>query len=138
MTTLLAVPLSRSYPAVPDSVPRARRTLSTLAAASGAAVEQIEAVRLAVSEAMTGAVVRCIDARRSIRVSAALEANQLAVEISDDGTEPSNPAEHSSGLSGLGLALIAHASDEVAIAKRPLGGTELRMRFRLRGLNRRT
>ena len=49
--------LSESYPAVPEAVPLARRSLTSVAAAAGAAGERLEEIRLAVSEALTNAVV---------------------------------------------------------------------------------
>jgi anti-sigma regulatory factor (Ser/Thr protein kinase) len=128
-------PLAESYPPVAASVPLARRALVDLALTSGAAGDQVDAVRLAVSEAMTNAVMRsCGD----IRVTGALAGDGLAVSIADDGAIPRRAlfgqSEASEGRA-WGLALIAQATDELAIAHQPAGGTELRMRF---GLNRRT
>jgi hypothetical protein len=40
--------LSESYPAVPEAVPLARRALTSVAAAAGAAGERLEEIRLAV------------------------------------------------------------------------------------------
>src|SRR4030081_419627 len=84
MSTFPALPLRRSYPAVAASVPRVRRTLAAFASASDAGAEQVEAIRLAVSEAMTDAVVRCADSRGRIRVTAALVSDEMAVEIAEE------------------------------------------------------
>ncbi|MBV9193250.1 MAG: ATP-binding protein [Solirubrobacterales bacterium] len=136
MSDLADLPLAHSYPAVADSVPRARRALARLASACGAAAEQSDAVRLAVSEAMTGAVLRAAGARRRISVSAAVAAGQLAVSIADDGPGggPLPPAACGTSAS-LRLALIAHHADGLAIARQPAGGTNLQMRFGLRGVS---
>ena len=48
--------LNESYQAVPESVPLARRALTAVAAAAGAGGERLEEIRLAVSEALTNAV----------------------------------------------------------------------------------
>jgi anti-sigma regulatory factor (Ser/Thr protein kinase) len=129
-----ALPLTESYPPVAASVPLARRALAELAIASGAAGEQLDAVRLAVSEAMTNAVVR---SQGRIQVSAAPRGDGLAVSITDDGVVPRAGLIGQDKASGRawGLALIAEATDQLAIARQPTGGTEVRMRF---GLSRRT
>ena len=49
--------LSRDYSAVADSVPLARNALVAMARAAGADQAQLEAVRLAASEALTNAVI---------------------------------------------------------------------------------
>jgi len=50
-------PLSQSYPAIPASVPKARHALVALAAGALVAGEQLEAIALAASEALTNVVV---------------------------------------------------------------------------------
>jgi anti-sigma regulatory factor (Ser/Thr protein kinase) len=124
-------PLVESYPPVAESVARARRALARLAAACGAAVEQIDCIRLAVSEAMTSAVVEGEGAGEPIRVRATVIEDALAVSIAAERSRL--PAIRTvPGLGpGVGLALIAHATDELAIGKHAAGGTELRMRFGL-------
>ena len=131
-------PLVKSYPPVAESVGCARRALARLASAGGAAAETIDAIRLAVSEAMTNAVLQGGGGSQPIRVRAAVVDDALAVSIDADRAQlPS--MEPGRGLgAGVGLALIAHATDEMAIAKRSSGGTELRMRFGLRGVSPRT
>ncbi len=117
---------------------RARRALARMAAARGAPTVQIDAIRLAVSEAMTNAVVQSEGSGPDIRVRAAVIDDALSVSIDADRSQlpPLRPAPGLCG--GVGLALIAHASDELAIAKRSGGGTEVRMRFGLGGVSPRT
>jgi anti-sigma regulatory factor (Ser/Thr protein kinase) len=92
--------------------------------------QRLEAVRLAVSEALANAVVHAYSERPgSIQVTAAVAADELWVLISDDGCGM-HPRTDSPGL-GLGLALIAQVSDSLEIISRGIGGTEVRMRFTL-------
>ena len=119
---------NQSYPAVPSSVPRARTALAMFARAPGATPEQVDAVRLAVSEALTNAVVHAYGAQSgAVHVSASRSGAELWVLIADDG-QGVNGATDSPGL-GMGLALIASMADYFAMSKRTEGGTEIRMRF---------
>jgi anti-sigma regulatory factor (Ser/Thr protein kinase) len=123
--------LSESYPAVPESVGRARREVDLYAQSHGASREQLEAIRLAVSEAVTNSVRHAYRDGTSgvVHLSAAVADGELWVLVADDGCGFQTPAV-SPGL-GLGLALIAAACDEFKILERGTGGTEARMCFRL-------
>jgi anti-sigma regulatory factor (Ser/Thr protein kinase) len=106
-------------------VPRARQALTQLAPGA-----KVDAVGLAASEALTNVVAHAYGERPgSIHVIAAIRSDELSVLIADDDFGL-HPGLERPGM-GLGLALIAHAADELAIAKRFAGGTELRMCFRL-------
>lgn len=123
--------LEQTYAAVADSVGVARRALTHFAAQAGASSEQIEAVRLAASEALTNAVKHAYPEQPgSIHVSAAVACGELWVEIADDGCgfRPHPPRD---GL-GLGLTVIASLCDELQIVERPSGGTQLWLWFKLR------
>jgi serine/threonine-protein kinase RsbW len=123
---------SHTYPAVADSVPRAREALSTLARAGGATADQIDSIRLAVSEAATNVVVHAYDDDSGrIQLDAELSAGELWVLIADDGLGMRRQIQ-SPGL-GFGLSLISQVCDEFEIAKRSSGGLEVRMRFALGG-----
>ncbi len=123
--------LNESYPAVPEAVPLARRLVSDLASAAGAGGERLEEIRLAVSEALTNAVVHAYgdDEPGRFQVVAALAAGELWVLISDDGWGL-HAGKDSRGL-GIGLSLISRLSDDFAIVNRASGGTEVQMRFDL-------
>jgi stage II sporulation protein AB (anti-sigma F factor) len=96
--------------------------------ATGAKPEQVEAVRLAVSEALTNAVMHAYGADSgAVHVSASRARDELWVRIADDGHGVEAGYE-SPGL-GIGLHLIACIADYFAITKRSEGGTEIRMRF---------
>jgi anti-sigma regulatory factor (Ser/Thr protein kinase) len=119
-----------TFPAVAESVPRARHALAGFAVRAGASHEQLDAVRLTSSEALTNAVLHAYRGEPgSIQVTAAVVAQELWVLIADEGCGMEPGAERP-GL-GLGLGLIAKLTDDFTIAARPSGGTEVRMRFDL-------
>lgn len=127
---------TESYLANAESVPRARDELTTFAAKAGADSERIEAVRLAVSEAVTNAVLHAYrSAGGTVQVTAWFVPGELWVLVADDG-DGLRVRRERRGL-GLGLALIAQMADEFAILSRSAGGTELRMQFKLRRSRRR-
>jgi serine/threonine-protein kinase RsbW len=123
--------LEQTYAAVPDSVRAARRALTHFAAQTGASGEQVEAVRLAASEALTNVVKHAYpDRPGSLHITAAVACGELCVEIADDGCGI-RPHSRRGGL-GLGLTLIASLCDELQIVRRPSGGTQLWLWFKLR------
>ena len=124
----LPPPLSWDYSAVAGSVPLARSALVAVARSAGAADDQLEAVRLAVSEALTNAVIHAYPRRGGrIHVTAWTVPGEFIVEIADDGlgfqTHTDTP-----GL-GMGLGLISQLTDDFTIRQPHSGGTEVRMRF---------
>jgi anti-sigma regulatory factor (Ser/Thr protein kinase) len=123
--------LTRSWPAIAHSVPAARRALVALAEAAGASSEQLDAVRLASSEALTNIVVHAYPAKHAglIHVAATVASGELWIVIADDGGGL-RARKDSPGL-GHGLRLIADACEELTILQRAGGGTELRIRFNL-------
>jgi anti-sigma regulatory factor (Ser/Thr protein kinase) len=123
--------LNESYLAIPESVPHARRALTDLAAAAGAGGERLEEIRLAVSEALTNAVVHAYRDHDGgqIHITAAIASGELWVLIGDDG-RGLHAWNDSRGL-GIGLSLISGLSDDFAIVTRASGGTEVQMRFDL-------
>ena len=122
--------LSHNYPAVADSVPRAREALSNFAQSAGATADQLDSIRLAVSEAATNVVVHAYeDYPGQIQLDAGLAAGELWVQVADDGLGM-RPQLQSPGL-GFGLSLISQVCDDFEVAKRPSGGVEVRMRFAL-------
>lgn len=126
----LAHRVSESYPAIPGSLPIARATVIAIAGEAGASAEQMDHIRLAVSEALTNAILHAYaDGPGDIHLTATVAAGELWVLVADDGAGL-RPRGDRSGL-GLGLALIAYATDELTILRRSGGGTELRMRFSL-------
>jgi len=122
--------LSRSYPAVADSVPRAREEAKGFAESAGASEDQLDAIRLAVSEAATNVVVHAYDgAPGEIQLNACVDEEALWIEVADEGVGL-RPRIEGRGL-GVGLALISQVTDAFTIATRESGGTEVQMRFGL-------
>jgi anti-sigma regulatory factor (Ser/Thr protein kinase) len=123
-------PLQRTYPAVPDAVPAARSAVSAFAADVGAAPALIEDIRLAVSEALTNAVVHAYRGTHepgAIAVTAALAADELWIIIADSGCGL-RPRNDSPGL-GLGMALMMQLSADIDVHDRSDGGTQVTLRF---------
>jgi serine/threonine-protein kinase RsbW len=118
------------YPAVPDTVAVVRGTVAALAEAHDASPECVDAVRLAVSEAVTNAVVHAYpDGSGEVRVTAMAVREQLLVVIEDDG-RGIDERTPSPGL-GLGLPLIAAHTHHWMLATPPHGGVQVEMRFDL-------
>jgi anti-sigma regulatory factor (Ser/Thr protein kinase) len=124
--------LNESYPAVPETVQLARQALAAVAAGAGAAGDRLDDIRLAVSEALTNAVVHAYRGGEAgrLRVTAAVATDELWVLIGDDG-RGLHAWNDSRGL-GIGLSLISKLSDDFAVVARASGGTEVQMRFDLR------
>ena len=111
-----------------DSIPHARTALVAVARSAGADQDQLEAVRLAVSEALTNAVIHAYPKRDGrIRVDAWTGQGELVVEIADDGLGFQTHTE-TPGL-GMGLGLISQVTDDFTIRQPNSGGTTVRMRF---------
>jgi anti-sigma regulatory factor (Ser/Thr protein kinase) len=120
------------WPAVAASVAEARNAVSAFAAAAGARGDALAAVSLAVSEAVTNAVLHAYldrDEPGSVEVRARREADAVVVEVADEG-RGMLPRTDSPGL-GLGLPLIAQMTESLEVHDRNGGGTEIRMAFAL-------
>lgn len=115
-----------------ETVPVARAAVCELALDAGISERRLEALQLAVSEAVTNVVRHAYpDRRGTVWLTAALDTDELCVLVADSGCGHRTPSDDP-GL-GLGLALIAHECDQMAVSERPGGGTELRMCFLLGG-----
>ncbi len=122
------MPVRESYPAVTTAIPEARAAITDFALAAGAGPEQLEEIRLAVSEALTNVVRYAYPWRTGhIYVTARVAGDELWILIADNGCGI-HAGRESDGL-GLGLALISHLTDGFSVVERSLGGTELRLRF---------
>ena len=96
-------------PAVPASIKRARDAVGSLASKVGAPVGD---VRLAVSEAVTNAVVHAFrgESAGTVTVDAHVARDRLVVVITDDGGGM-RPNPDSGGL-GLGIPLITRLAED--------------------------
>jgi anti-sigma regulatory factor (Ser/Thr protein kinase) len=123
--------LQASYPAIPTSLPAARRAIAEFAAIAGARDEQLDAIRLASSEGVSNVVLHAYPWQSGqLHVTARVASGELWVLISDDGC--GMRAERDSPGLGLGLAVISQMTDGFTVFERWSGGTELRLRFVLR------
>ncbi len=123
--------LTESYPAVAASVPLARAVVGACAERAGLTTERVDAVRLAVTEAVTNAVRHAYPDREGvIEVTTGLVGDdELWVFVADHGCGQ-QARSRDPGL-GFGLGLMAEVCDEFVVAERAQGGTEVRMCFRL-------
>jgi serine/threonine-protein kinase RsbW/stage II sporulation protein AB (anti-sigma F factor) len=124
--------LRRALPAVPSSVTALRGDIAAFVAAAGIGEPLLSGVKLAVSEAVTNAVMHAYvdaDGPGEVRVLASLRDDEMLVTVSDDGCGMV-PRLDSPGL-GVGLPFIAHIAETLDIDRTDGGGTELRMTFRI-------
>lgn len=107
-------------PSAPPSIKRARDAVAELAQRAGAPAGD---VKLAVSEAVTNAVVHAFRDRApgTISVKADVDEGRLVVVVADDGTGM-RPNPDSAGL-GLGISLITSLSGEARFDSSPDGLT---------------
>jgi GAF domain-containing protein len=121
-------------PAEPDNVPRARRAVREFAVSHGAMDPAVGNLSLAVTEAVTNAVLHAYigcDAGEVLVVAQA-SADEVVICVLDDG-RGMQPRPDSPGL-GMGLPMIGQLTTSVDIRERPGGGTEVRMRFHAPGV----
>jgi anti-sigma regulatory factor (Ser/Thr protein kinase) len=122
--------LATSYPARAACVAAARAAVSAFATRAGASADELDSVRLAVSEAVTNAVVHAYPgAPGPVHVTAAIAGRELSVIVADDGCGL-GAARETRGL-GLGLNLIERSCDSLTVGASRSGGTQLEMRFLL-------
>jgi serine/threonine-protein kinase RsbW/stage II sporulation protein AB (anti-sigma F factor) len=120
-----------TWPATPEHVRDARSEIAELARRAGVPDDALDAVRLAVSEAVSNAVLHGYrdGGRGEVTVLVEAEDSRLDVRVRDRGCGMS---PHVDGRgAGLGLPLIAELSDAVAVRPATEGGTEVHMTFRL-------
>ena len=124
--------LQRSMDAVPASVPVLRGEIADFALGAGVGEPLLSSIKLAVSEAVTNAVLHAYVGgdRGAVRMAASLDDDRLLVYVCDDGGGMM-PRLDSPGL-GVGLPFIADAADSLDISSSARGGTRLRMMFALR------
>jgi len=122
--------------AVPVSVPAARRAATGWAAAAGARGLDLERIGLAVSEAVTNAVVHAYSSESpgegtagQVHLMGGSRPGELTILVADQGCGIGR-ALASPGL-GLGLAVIDESCDALTLRSRPGRGIRLEMGFRL-------
>lgn len=120
-----------NWPARPENVGRARRVAANAAERAGAGDQVLEAVRLAVSEAVSNVVVHgYVGAPEgSFTLFVDWGPEELQVTVRDRGGGM-GPRMDSPGM-GLGLPLIARLAESYRVSAPPGGGTQLDMTFPL-------
>ena len=126
----------RSWPASPEHVGAARRVVSAAARRAGAEDPVLDAVRLAVSEAVSNVIVHGYreSGNGAFTVAIEWEDDELRVCVRDNGCGM-QPRADSPGA-GLGLPLIANVAETFSVVASPGGGTEVSMTFALSELSR--
>lgn len=124
----MATKFHGSFPGTPDSVARIRHAISEVARDCGLSAERVHEVRLAVSEAVSNAVVHAYRERAGeIVVAAEQRDGELVVTVGDQGGGLV-PRPDSPGL-GLGLPLIVALTKRMEICDGDSGETEVMMAF---------
>ena len=119
------------YPATADAVASARHQLWAFVRRSGGSERLAATVSLALSEAVTNAVVHAYADRPepgTVDVSARLVGDELWVTVADAGCGVPHARP---GAVGLGMAIIGRLADTLRLAHPPEGGFEVQMRFAL-------
>lgn len=124
--------LRSSLPAHPESIGELRRAVVDYARGAGAHQHVLQAVRLAVSEALTNVVMHayCNRPAGNMLAEAWTQDGHVMVQVCDDGVGLV-PRPNSPGM-GIGLAVMAQSADEFTISNREgVPGTLVALRFAL-------
>ena len=123
----------RSYQATPAAVGRVRADIAAFAIAHGVEAARVDDIRLAVSEAVTNAVMHGYrETSGTVHVTVRHADGCLSISIRDFGCgmQPRPIGTGHTGM-GLGLALIGRVVSELSVAPQAGDGTDVRMRFDL-------
>jgi serine/threonine-protein kinase RsbW len=125
--------LHERRPARPESIAPLRRAVVRFAYVSGASTRKREDIALAVTEAVSNAVVHAYDGEEApgdVAVEARLEDETLEVVVCDEG-HGMRARVDSPGL-GLGLMLIRRTADRLQLERlHTRSGVRVRMTFAL-------
>ena len=125
----MSVSFEATFPSTPPGVGAMRREVAAFARRAGMDEDGTSAVRLAVSEAATNAVVHAYrESRGHLHVRARVDGDELVVVVCDTGSGLA-PRPDSPGL-GLGMPLMATVTRRFHIESTGQG-TEVHMAFGL-------
>lgn len=119
-------------PAERDEIGGLRRQVASFAACAGMPQDDLAELQVAVSEALSNAVLHAYrdrDFNGDMRVEAEVAGGELLVRVRDYGTGMS-PRTDSPGM-GLGLSMIARLCKRYSVSRCDGGGTEIGMYFDL-------
>lgn len=117
-----------TFPGTPLGVAAARGEVEAVAREQGFDGLALGAVKLAVNEAVTNAVVHAYSQRRGdVSVTVSVDGEHITVTVADRGGGLA-PRADSPGL-GVGLPLIAQLADHLDV-RSDHDGTQIRMSFR--------
>jgi anti-sigma regulatory factor (Ser/Thr protein kinase) len=120
--------LEATFPGTPPGVGELRRAVAEIARRAGMPDADVDAVRLAASEAASNAVIHAYrDRVGELRIRARVDDGELHLVIADEG-DGLAPRTDSPGL-GLGLPIMAHVTERFEIVSGP-DGTEIHLAFR--------
>jgi serine/threonine-protein kinase RsbW len=120
--------LEATFPGTPPGVGELRRAVAEIARRAGMPDADVDAVRLAASEAASNAVIHAYRERvGELRMRARVDDGELHLVIADEGDGVA-PRTDSPGR-GLGLPIMAHVSERFEIVSGP-DGTEVHLAFR--------
>jgi anti-sigma regulatory factor (Ser/Thr protein kinase) len=119
-------------PAEPHHVGAMRRQVASFAARAGMPAGKLGDLQVAVSEAVTNAVVHAYgdDAPGRVRIEAQVAGGDLLVRVRDYGR--GMRARAGAATRGRGLVVIAAVANVLRVRRCETGGTEVSMSFALR------
>jgi serine/threonine-protein kinase RsbW len=125
----VSVSFEATFPSTPSGVGAMRREVAAFAQRAGMDEDGVGAVRLAVSEAATNAVVHAYrETEGGLEVRGHVDGGELIIVVRDNGAGLA-PRPDSPGL-GLGMPLMASVTSRFQIVSRGRG-TEVHMAFAL-------
>ncbi|MEX2356221.1 MAG: anti-sigma F factor [Thermaerobacterales bacterium] len=124
--------------AIPENVGIARLAVAAFASQLDFTLNEIEEIKVAVSEAVTNAVVHAYPVDRGVvSITASLDGGRLVLRVSDEGVgiadvERAREPSYSSDPErmGMGFAFMEAFMDTVAVESAPGGGTTVSLQKR--------
>jgi len=120
---------------IPENISVARMAVATFAASRGFSITDIEEIKVAVSEAVSNAVLHAYpNSCGEISLEACIEDSVLTVEVADQGIGiPDVQKAKEPGFTtisdhmGLGFSFMESFTDELSVESSPGKGTKVRM-----------
>lgn len=141
MTKLSSEVVELSIPCHPQYVRAARLLVAEMGARIGLTIDEIDDMKVAVSEAITNAIDHAYEGEDAAEIIVRFKRGEgeLTVEVEDSGTgfEPGKLQDRMlpdlTGEGGLGLYLAREMADQVKVASAPGSGTKVTLIKRRHG-----